>query len=137
MGEVSVPVVGIFGWRGLEDIFNVELKDRFQSRLSGFLVGEQTAATASLNAYNRFSPGCRDFWLASNSDQGEPEGNCTFQSRLSGFLVGELRLLLISSLDCCFSPGCRDFWLASRNVAMHKDATYSFSPGCRDFWLAR
>ncbi len=36
-----------------------------------------------------FSPGCRDFWLASHTVRDQLSDHSGFQSRLSGFLVGE------------------------------------------------
>ena len=110
---VSVPVVGIFGWR-------VEVWEESEDGIVGF------------------SPGCRDFWLASNSSQS----NINHQYSVSVPVVGifgwrvdsrsvEQIITLVSvpvvgifgwrgrissllmAVPPCFSPGCRDFWLAS------------------------
>ncbi len=92
--EVSVPVVGIFGWRDESKADKVSGIDQFQSRLSGFLVGEQ------------------EFVEDTNS-------RLKFQSRLSGFLVGETAQNTVPNLAMRFSPGCRDFWLARRASLEH------------------
>ena len=85
--KVSVPVVGIFGWRAEKGKAGGQTR-MFQSRLSGFLVGElelsfddQLTIDVSVPVVGIFG------WRVYFSPLAGT--NLKFQSRLSGFLVGE------------------------------------------------